>query len=128
TGRATALEADPVRAARAFSNAQAFGVEDRLTMVEAKAPERLDALPRPEAVFIGGGASAALLQRLWALAPAGTRLVANAVTLESEALFTAWAAEKGGALLRLEMAEAQPLGWLRGWVPARPVVQWSVSL
>ncbi|MBU6418686.1 MAG: precorrin-6Y C5,15-methyltransferase (decarboxylating) subunit CbiT [Proteobacteria bacterium] len=128
TGRATALEADPARTARAFRNAQTFGVEDRFTMVEAKAPEGLDALPRPDAVFIGGGTSAALLQRLWALAPAGTRLVANAVTLESEALFTAWAAEKGGSLLRLEVADAQALGRLRGWVPARPVVQWSVSL
>ncbi|MDE1907056.1 MAG: precorrin-6y C5,15-methyltransferase (decarboxylating) subunit CbiE [Rhodospirillales bacterium] len=128
TGTATALEADAARAARAQSNAEAFGVEDRFTMLAAKAPERLDALGRPDAIFIGGGASEALLQRLWALAPAGTRLVANAVTLESEALFTQWAAAKGGTLTRLEIAEAQPLGRMRGWVPARPVVQWSVVL
>jgi len=62
------------------------------------------------------------------LAPSGARLVANAVTLETEALLTQWAAEKGGSLLRLELAEAKPLGRLRGWEPARPIVQWSVVL
>ncbi|MDE1897129.1 MAG: precorrin-6y C5,15-methyltransferase (decarboxylating) subunit CbiE [Rhodospirillales bacterium] len=128
TGTATALEADAARAARAQSNAEAFGVEDRLSLREARAPDGLDALPQPDAIFIGGGVSEALLQRLWVLAPATTRLVANAVTLESEALFTQWAAQKGGTLTKLEIAEAQPLGRMRGWVPARPVVQWSVVL
>lgn len=88
----------------------------------------MEGLGRPDAVFIGGGASVALLERLWALAPAGTRLVANAVTLESEALFTQWQAARGGTLTRLDIAEAQTLGRMRGWVPARPVVQWSVIL
>ncbi|HYP64461.1 MAG TPA: precorrin-6y C5,15-methyltransferase (decarboxylating) subunit CbiE [Acidocella sp.] len=126
--RASALEADPARAARARRNAENFGVEDRFTLHEQRAPDGLEKLPRPDAIFLGGGASEALLERLWALAPTGTRLVANAVTLESEALFTAWAAMKGGNLLRLELAEAAPLGRLRGWVPARPIMQWSVTL
>ncbi len=128
TGRASLVEADATRAARAQSNAESFGVEDRLSLLEARAPEGLETLNRPDAIFIGGGASETLLQRLWALVPAGTRLVANAVTLESEALFTQWAAAKGGTLTRLDIAEAQPLGRMRGWVPARPVVQWSVIL
>ncbi len=128
TGRASLVEADATRAARAQSNAEAFGVEERLSLLEARAPEGLETLNRPDAIFIGGGASETLLQRLWALAPAGTRLIANAVTLESEALFTQWAAAKGGTLTRLDIAEAQPLGQMRGWVPARPVVQWSVIL
>ncbi|GAN79667.1 bifunctional cobalt-precorrin-7 (C(5))-methyltransferase/cobalt-precorrin-6B (C(15))-methyltransferase [Acidocella aminolytica] len=128
TGRASGVEADAARAARAQSNAEAFGVEERLHVLQASAPEGLDALAMPDAIFIGGGANAALLERLWALAPAGTRLVANGVTLESEALFTNWAAAKGGALLRVEMAGAAPLGRMRGWMPARPVLQWSVVL
>ena len=126
--RACGVEADAARAARARRNAENFGVEHRFSITEARAPEGLEALPRPEAVFIGGGASATLLERLWALAPSGSRLVANAVTLETEALLTQWAAEKGGSLLRLELAEAKPLGRLRGWEPARPIVQWSVVL
>lgn len=128
TGRASGLEADAARASTARGNAEVFGVENRFTLHESRAPDGLEALARPDAVFIGGGASQALLERLWVLAPAGTRLVANAVTLESEALFTGWAAAKGGSLLRLELAEAAPLGRLRGWVPARPVLQWSVTL
>lgn len=125
---ATGLEKDAARASRALENATAFGVEDRLDIIHAQAPEGLEGLNKPDAIFIGGGASASLLERLWALAPSGTRLVANAVTLESEALFTNCAAAKGGALLRLEISEAQPLGKMRGWVPARPVLQWSVTL
>ncbi|MDD2705784.1 MAG: precorrin-6y C5,15-methyltransferase (decarboxylating) subunit CbiE [Acidocella sp.] len=126
--RACGLEADAARAARALRNAASFGVEHRFSLTQARAPEGLEALPRPDAVFIGGGASAALLERLWALAPPGTRLVANAVTLETEALFIHWAAAKGGSLLRLELAEAKPLGRLHGWEAARPIVQWSVVL
>ncbi|WP_026439941.1 bifunctional cobalt-precorrin-7 (C(5))-methyltransferase/cobalt-precorrin-6B (C(15))-methyltransferase [Acidocella facilis] len=126
--RASGVEANAARAARALENAAGFGVAQRLHVLERRAPDGLETLARPDAIFIGGGASQALLERLWALAAAGTRLVANAVTLESEALLTAWSAEKGGALLRLELAEAAPLGGKRGWVPARPIVQWSVTL
>jgi precorrin-6B C5,15-methyltransferase / cobalt-precorrin-6B C5,C15-methyltransferase len=126
--RASALESDPTRAARAQRNAENFGVEDRFTLHPLRAPDGLENLPRPDAIFLGGGASETLLQRLFALAPSGARLVANAVTLESETLFTTWAAAKGGHLLRLDLAEAAPLGTLRGWVPARPILQWSVTL
>ena len=52
----------------------------------------------------------------------------NGVTLETEMLLAAWHARKGGSLLRIEMAEAAPLGRMRGWSPARAVVQWSVVL
>jgi precorrin-6Y C5,15-methyltransferase (decarboxylating) len=59
--------------------------------------------------------------------PPGARLVANAVTLESEALLITWAGRHGGSLLRIELAEAAPLGTKRGWQPQRPLVQWSVT-
>ena len=35
--------------------------------------------------------------------------------------------DKGGQLLRVEIAEAAPLGPLRGWDRARPILQWSVT-
>ena len=123
--RAIAFEADAGRAARARSNAAALGA-DRLSVIEGKAPDVLEGRPLPDAVFIGGGLSPALLERLWRLLPAGTRLVANAVTLESESLLAEWQVRAGGSLLRLELAEAAPLGSKRGWLPARPIVQWSV--
>ena len=120
---AIGFEVDPARAARAAQNAAALGVE-RLHIVQARAPEGLDGQPLPDAVFIGGGLSDALLAHLWQILPMGVRVVANAVTLESEALLGAWQAREGGSLMRLEMAEAAPLGGRRGWRAAYPVVQW----
>lgn len=125
-GRAIAIEPRADRAATIAANGRAFGVEDRLQVVEGKAPEALAALPLPQAVFIGGGGSAPLLEALWSLLPAGTRIVANGVTLETEALLADWSARHGGTLMRIELAQAQPLGGMRGWTPARPIVQWSV--
>ncbi|HEX7873318.1 MAG TPA: precorrin-6y C5,15-methyltransferase (decarboxylating) subunit CbiE [Sphingobium sp.] len=125
--QATAFEADPARAVRARANAAALGVE-RLVLVEGRAPDALTGQPVPDVVFIGGGLSQSLLETLWSILPPGTRLVANAVTLESEALLAAWQGAKGGHLLRIELAEAQPLGSRRGWRASYPVVQWTVVL
>lgn len=125
-GRAIAIEPRADRAATIAANARAFGVEDCLQLVEGKAPEALAGLPLPQAVFIGGGGSAPLLEALWSLLPGGTRIVANGVTLETEALLADWSARHGGTLMRIELAQAQPLGGMRGWTPARPIVQWSV--
>ena len=122
-----AVEADPTRAARARANAESLGVAHRYTLHPHAAPEGLETLPPPDAVFLGGGASEALLTRLWDILPPGTRLVANAVTLETEALLLTAAARHGGSLLRVELAEATPLGRKHGWRAALPIVQWSVS-
>ncbi|MDP4032361.1 MAG: precorrin-6y C5,15-methyltransferase (decarboxylating) subunit CbiE [Pseudorhodobacter sp.] len=124
-GVATAIEARGDRAANIGANATAFGLNHRLTVIEAMAPAALAGLTPPDAVFIGGGGSDALLRSLWAMLPAGVRLVANAVTLETESLLAQWQAQKGGSLLRIELAQATPLGRMRGWTAARPVVQWS---
>ena len=125
-GQVHAVEADQVRATRAMENAAAFGLTHRYHLHGARAPEGLAGLPRPDAVFVGGGASEALLSALWDMVPAGTRIVANAVTLESEVLLAGWAGRHGGSLLRIDLAEAAPLGAKRGWRAAYPVVQWSV--
>ena len=125
--RACAIEADPVRADRVRANAAALGV-DRLKVVVGTVPDTLPPGPSPDAVFIGGGLSDALLDALWARLPAGTRLVANAVTLESEALLARWHGQTGGSLLRIELADAAPLGSRHGWRARYPVVQWSVTL
>ena len=51
----------------------------------------------------------------------------NAVTLETEALLIRWSEACGGHLLRAELSEAGPLGSMRGWTRARPVMQWTVT-
>lgn len=126
-GHATAFERQAGRAENIRSNAQRFGVADRLAVVEGAAPEALTGLPAPQAIFVGGGFDLALFALLEALAR-GCRLVVNAVTLETEAVLLGLHALHGGELLRIELAHAAPLGRLRGWVPARPIVQWSVAL
>lgn len=68
-------------------NARSFGV-DNLTVHHARAPEGLEELPAPNAVFIGGtkgGMEAIVQQSLARLLPGG-RLVLSAVTLENVSL------------------------------------------
>ncbi|MBY6200366.1 precorrin-6y C5,15-methyltransferase (decarboxylating) subunit CbiE [Maritalea mobilis] len=127
TTEAISIEARSDRAARIRNNADRLGV-DRLQIVEGEAPMALDGLPLPHAVFIGGGLSNDLLTVLTTRLAPGTRLVAHAVTLESEALLTEWSGRLGGTLLRIALSEAAPLGSKRGWKSAYPVVQWQVVL
>ncbi|WP_171128759.1 MULTISPECIES: precorrin-6y C5,15-methyltransferase (decarboxylating) subunit CbiE [unclassified Ruegeria] len=124
---ATTIEPREDRAERIRRNADMLG-QDRLSVVHGTAPEALSGLPLPDVVFIGGGLSAELLGWLRDTLPKGTRLVANAVTLESEALLAQWQADIGGELLRIELAHSAPLGPRRSWKSAYPVVQWSVTL
>jgi precorrin-6Y C5,15-methyltransferase (decarboxylating) len=122
---ATAIEANAPRANRIVTNAATLGGE-RLEVVIGTAPDALHGLPRPDAVFVGGGLSSNMLSQLWDLMTPGTRLVANAVTLESETLLAIWHQSHGGDLMRIELANAAPLGSKRGWKSAYPIVQWSV--
>ncbi|MEU4211592.1 precorrin-6y C5,15-methyltransferase (decarboxylating) subunit CbiE [Streptomyces sp. NPDC026206] len=125
--RAVAVERDPVRAERITRNADALGVPT-LRVVTGPAPSALTDLPTPDAVFIGGGLTApGLLTTCWEALPPGGRLVANTVTLESEALLTDWYRRHGGELTRLAVAHAVPVGGFTGWRQAMPVTQWAVT-
>lgn len=126
-GRALAIEQKPERAANIRANAASFGLTHRLSVVEGEAPAALSGLEPPQAVFVGGGGDEALLSHLWDRLAPGTRIVAHGVTLETEALFARWHGLHGGELMRVDIARAAPLGRMTGWVPARPVVQWSVT-
>ncbi|NNE51396.1 MAG: precorrin-6y C5,15-methyltransferase (decarboxylating) subunit CbiE [Sulfitobacter sp.] len=127
-GRATAFELRADRVANIERNIEEFGLSPRMQVIEGEAIERVVQAELPDAVFAGGGADAALFEQLFAILPQGTRLVANGVTLETEMLLAQLHAHKGGDLLRIELAQAAPLGSMRGWQPARPLVQWSVTL
>lgn len=121
---AITIEPRADRVAFIRSNADRLGV-DRLQIVTGHAPEVLEALPRPDAVFVGGGLGAGVLEALWTFLPKGTRIVANAVTLEAEAQLIQCHATHGGSLLRLDLATAHPLGKKTGWKASYPLVQWS---
>ncbi|MEU5429534.1 precorrin-6y C5,15-methyltransferase (decarboxylating) subunit CbiE [Streptomyces olivoreticuli] len=124
--RAVTVERDAVRAGRIARNAEALGVP-ALRVVTGAAPAALAGLPVPDAVFIGGGLTApGLLAACWDALPEGGRLVANTVTLESEAQLTDWYRRHGGELMRLAVARAVPVGGFTGWRQAMPVTQWAV--
>lgn len=124
--RAIAIERDPERAQRLERNAASLGVS--VAVVNDKAPAALDGLETPDAVFVGGGATApGMVEACWdALAPGG-RLVVNGVTLETEALIARWYGELGGDLIRLDVRRASAVGTMTGWRPAMPVTIWSVT-
>ncbi len=125
--RAIGIERDPARATRARDNAARFGLGSRYRLCNGAALDMVATLPAPQAVFIGGGAREALLRVLWEVLPAGCRLVAHAVTLETESLLAAWHGTCGGSLLRIELSRAAPLGRRHGWRAGYPVVQWSIT-
>tara|TARA_R110000787_G_scaffold29374_1_gene79580 strand:- start:1114 stop:2298 length:1185 start_codon:yes stop_codon:yes gene_type:complete len=127
-GRAIAFEQRAERVANIAQNIKDFGIGHRMSVVHGDASPALHDHPLPAAVFVGGGGNTALFDRLFDLLPKGTRIVANGVTLETESLLAQLQSGKGGDLLRVELAQAAPLGRMRGWQSARPVVQWSVTL
>ena len=125
--RAICVESDPTRAETIGANASRLGVPG-LQVVTGRAPAALAGLPAPDAVFVGGGLTAeGLLDTCWAALRPGGRLVANAVTVESEAVLAHWHAAVGGELRRIAVSRARPVGRFTGWDPGMSVTQWNVS-
>lgn len=123
--RAVAFERDEQRRKRIADNAVAFGVT---VDVRFDAPEAFEFVPPPSAVFVGGGLTKpALLDACYERLVGGGRLVANAVTAESEAVLTQWHSRLGGELRRYQHYQGEPLGKFTGWRPAMPVTQWVVT-
>ena len=127
-GTASAVEQNAERVVNIRANAASFGIDHRLGVHQGPTQDLLAELSPPNAVFVGGGFDMALFTALQSIAPAGCRLVVNGVTLETESTLLQLHAQHGGGLLRIELAQAAPLGRMRGWQHSRPVVQWSVTL
>ena len=122
--RALAIESDPVRRENIAANALALGVPG-LTLVAGTAPEALAGLETPEAIFIGGGLTVpGVVEACWQALKPGGRLVANAVTLQTEMAVAHWRDQLGGSLTRLSVAQAAPLGRFDVWRTALPVTLW----
>jgi precorrin-6Y C5,15-methyltransferase (decarboxylating) len=125
--RAVAIEARHERAARIVRNSLSFGVP-HLAVVNGEAPLVLGELPPPDAVFIGGGATApTMIERAVDALPSSGRLVVNAVALETQAACVGWRARWSGELVQIAVAHAEPVGRFTGWRPALPVVQWRLT-
>lgn len=123
--RAIAIEGNAERAERIARNARAFGVPG-LQVVTGTAPAALSGLAAPDAIFLGGGGSdAGVMDAAMSALKPGGRLVANGVTLEMEAVLLALHSAHGGALMRIDISRAAPVGTMQGWRPAMPITQWS---
>jgi precorrin-6Y C5,15-methyltransferase (decarboxylating) len=125
-GTSIAIEAREDRAANIRANAEAFGLAHKVNVITGTAPAALSSLEKPDAVFIGGGLDTAMLDAIWKLIPAGTRVVAHSVTLETESMLAELQQKHGGDLMRIEISHAVPLGRYRSWEGARAIVQWSM--
>ncbi|MCO3213102.1 UNVERIFIED_CONTAM: precorrin-6y C5,15-methyltransferase (decarboxylating) subunit CbiE [Pseudomonas aeruginosa] len=119
--RAIAIEANDERQEHIRHNRDALGVPT-LHLVAGSAPEALLELPEPDAIFIGGGVTAeGVLETCWERLRPGGRLLANAVTLQSERVLLDWQQRLGGDLTRLGVAHARPLGGFDTWRQALPI-------
>ncbi len=124
-GAVVAIERRSDRAERIARNAAAFGV--RAQVVVGSAPEALAGLPAPDTIFIGGGLSDAVVYACWGALRAGGRLVANAVTLESQALVVSLCSRLGGTLQLYAASDLAELGDGHAWMPRRLLIQWAVT-
>ena len=123
--RAVAVERHEKRVSQIADNAARLGVPG-LEIVAGEAPDALDGLATPDAVFIGGGAhDNALFRRCWRALTSGGRLVANVVTLEGEAAVFGWQRKVGGEVVRIAVSRAEPVGRFTGWRPHRAVTQFA---
>ncbi|NMM03443.1 precorrin-6y C5,15-methyltransferase (decarboxylating) subunit CbiE [Paraburkholderia sp. RP-4-7] len=127
TCRAIAIEGHAERQRFIEHNRDALGVPG-LQLVAGRAPDALEGLTVPDAVFIGGGVTVpGVLDVCWARLRDGGRLVANAVTLQGEAALAAWREQHGGTLTRIALADAQPLGGFDTWRQALPITLLDVT-
>jgi precorrin-6Y C5,15-methyltransferase (decarboxylating) len=123
--KAIGLEPHKERRLMAAENASSLGVP-HLDLINTTAPDGLHGLSEPDAIFIGGGLTAnGVLETCLSALKSGGSLVANAVTLESEAVLLDAYQQHGGDLKRLSVQRASAVGGLTGWRPAMPVTQWS---
>ncbi|MEQ9491462.1 MAG: precorrin-6y C5,15-methyltransferase (decarboxylating) subunit CbiE [Alphaproteobacteria bacterium] len=122
-GKAIGIERSADRIAKAAANASALGVPT-LRLIHGDAPDALDGLSAPDAVFIGGGITSPGMGKLcWNMLKPGGRLVCNAVTAEGEMALTQLHTEIGGAMTRIAVSRLEPVGPYHGWRPLMPVTQ-----
>ena len=124
--KAIAIEENAGRLAIIETNAGKLGVPD-LKIVQGSAPGALAGLPEPDAVFVGGGVTdAGVFEAAFAAMRQGGVLVANAVTVEGEARLVELARLHNGALSRIAVSRAEPVGSFMAFKPLMPVTTLTI--
>jgi precorrin-6Y C5,15-methyltransferase (decarboxylating) len=123
-GQVYAVEYHAQRLACLAANRERFGVVNNLHIVPGYAPEALEELPDPHAVFVGGskGHLDELLQIAWDRLPTGGRLVASAVTEDSRMELHRFAGERPAYWTELSIAREDRLAGARVLRPYLPVI------
>ena len=121
---AYAIEPLPDRRAMIATNADQLGTP-RLHIIAKAAPEAYQGLPRPHAVFIGGGISVhGTFEGAWDALQSGGTMVANVVTIEGEMHLYDLQETFGGELVRVEVSTLTKVGPHRAMKPRMAVTQW----
>lgn len=127
TCRAIAIEENAARQNLIRENSRNLGVPG-LVLVAGAAPAALTGLETPDAIFIGGGVTEpGVFESCWAALKPSGRLVANAVTIQSEAALVSWREKLGGELTRIAVSHAAALGSFDAWRAALPVTIYVVT-
>ncbi|MBD2384337.1 precorrin-6y C5,15-methyltransferase (decarboxylating) subunit CbiE [Cylindrospermum sp. FACHB-282] len=122
--RAIAIEQNSSRLNYISDNAASLGTPN-LQIIPGKAPDVLKDLPKPDAIFIGGGVTApGLFDICWEALRPGGRIVANVVTIEGEQTLFQWYEKVGGNFTRIAIQRAEPIGKFLGWRGMATVTQW----
>lgn len=128
TAKAVCFEINERRRQRILKNARYLGVANRLA-VQAGALENYSSVPvNPDIVFIGGGLTAeGVFEGAWDRLKVGGRLVANAVTIESEQKLWKLHDTYGGEIYRFDISRIHAVGSFHSFKPSLPVTQWVVT-
>tara|TARA_B100000965_G_C19118743_1_gene552293 strand:+ start:186 stop:590 length:405 start_codon:yes stop_codon:yes gene_type:complete len=124
---AFAIEKRKDRISLIKANRQKFGLEERLTIKHSNIKTMAKDLPKPNAVFIGGGATSEIIDQIIKILGKGGRLVINAVTLETEALLFKKYKQLGGNLKKINISNPKPIGGKTIWSAQYNIIQWSLK-
>ncbi|MFZ1984525.1 MAG: precorrin-6y C5,15-methyltransferase (decarboxylating) subunit CbiE [Desulfatitalea sp.] len=127
-GRIVAVEEKHERVALIKENARRYGVYNH-EVVQAKLPEGMDLLPRPDRIFIGGGGRdlAAILQASIELLPLDGIIVTNTVLVDNltGAIATMAAVGMTAEVVQLQVSRSKAMPWSQRLTAENPV--WIIS-
>ncbi len=127
-GRIVAVEQKSTRTAQIKANARRLGVFN-LDVVQARLPDGLDALPRPDRVFIGGGGKdlAAIISAAAGYLLPGGIMVVNTILMTN--LTVGIASLEGAGLetgvVQVQISTGRPMPFSRRFEPQSPV--WIIT-
>lgn len=122
-GTVYAVEMNQLRLQHLSINQERFGTYN-LSIIDGQAPDILQSLPSPQAIYLGGsnGQLSDIIDYCWQQLSAGGRLVIPAVTLETRAILTSVLAEKTVDWLEISVATAKQVGSHTFMKPQLPVL------